>query len=432
MASNSIAGDKSGALLFDFSARYRFESWNGMNARYYGSDPGQAIGSPTDNLLYQRIIAGFTWIPSKQMTVSMHLQDSRAFGWTLRNNHYPDLFRIGGSTTEQAGYRMNPGEEFFEINDLFVEYRQLFSNITAKLGRQKIYFGDNHLFGPGDWGNTGRWTWDALRMTWQNGSHTVDLFGGGTKIHEPQNTTMPFTETEYWGGGAYGHIELHEILAIEPFYALKIQGSADYIRQQDIHRNWLGSRLFHVKNRGLIIDGTVAWQFGRQQGKNIQAWGLFAKIGYQFSDLWSNPIISIRESYASGGKKQDAVIRTFEPAFGASDKYYGWMNIVSWSNLDNREINLELFPVEGMWVEIKANRYLIPQPEDHAILGTLKLKEGEHHLGDEINIFFRWQQNTHWQWVGVVCFFRPGKVRNIGYKPAEPTSSMAIQIQYTL
>jgi hypothetical protein len=102
---------------------------------------------------------------------------------------------------------------------------------------------------------------------------------------------------------------------------------------------------------------------------------------------------------ATGDKSQDGVIRSFDPAYGASDKYYGWMNIVSWSNLDNRELNLELFPLEGIWVEIKANRYLIPEPAGTTLLGTLKLTEGERHFGDEYNIFARWQQDHYWQWV---------------------------------
>lgn len=57
---------------------------------------------------------------------------------------------------------MNPQEEFFEIYDLFIEYENLFKNITFKAGRQKIYFGENRIFDPGDWGNTRRWTWDEI------------------------------------------------------------------------------------------------------------------------------------------------------------------------------------------------------------------------------------------------------------------------------
>ena len=107
-----------------------------------------------------------------------------------------------------------------------------------------------------------------------------------------------------------------------------------------------------IPKNGIILDGTIAWQSGKQNGNYVNAWGLFAKAGYRFHDLWAKPVISIRESYATGEKKRDGTICTFEPAFGASDKYYGWMNVVSWPNLDNREINMELNPINEIWVEL--------------------------------------------------------------------------------
>jgi len=76
----ALAVNNDNSFRFDFSARYRFEAWNGMNARYYGNPETGAIGSPDDKLLYQRFITGFTWMPSKQVTIAAHLQDSRAFG----------------------------------------------------------------------------------------------------------------------------------------------------------------------------------------------------------------------------------------------------------------------------------------------------------------------------------------------------------------
>ena len=30
-----------------------------------------------------------------------------------------------------------------------------------RLARQQISYGDQRVFGPGQWGNTGRWCWDA-------------------------------------------------------------------------------------------------------------------------------------------------------------------------------------------------------------------------------------------------------------------------------
>ena len=73
-------------VKFDLSVRYRFELWNGMNAKNYGDDSPTAIGKLNDKILYQRVITGLTFNPSKKLTIAFHLQDSRAFGWSLRNS----------------------------------------------------------------------------------------------------------------------------------------------------------------------------------------------------------------------------------------------------------------------------------------------------------------------------------------------------------
>ena len=87
---------------------------------------------------------------------------------------------------------MNPNEEFFEIYDAYVEYDQLLKDLSVKLGRQKIFYGDSRIFGPGEWGNTGRWTWDALKVSYKKGENFIDVFAGGTKIHDPVKISIPF------------------------------------------------------------------------------------------------------------------------------------------------------------------------------------------------------------------------------------------------
>ena len=331
-------------VKFDLSVRYRFELWNGMNAKNYGDDSQTGVGKLNDKILYQRVITGLTLKPANKLTISFHLQDSRAFGWSLQNSQYPDLFRIHKSGTLTPYYTMNPNEEFFEIYDAYVEYDQLLKDISVKLGRQKIFYGDTRIFGPGEWGNTGRWTWDALKVSYKKGGNFIDVFAGGTKIHDPVKISIPFTSTEFWGGGMYAHIIIPGVMNIEPFYALKTEGSADYINTLEFSRNWTGIRIFNNDFHNFLMDLTAVKEFGDENGKVIEAYGWVLKAGYQFHEITAKPIISIRESYASGGEKAGAKIRTFEPAYGASDKYYGRMNITSWSNLDDREIVLELLP----------------------------------------------------------------------------------------
>jgi hypothetical protein len=145
-------------VKFDLSVRYRFELWNGMNAKNYGDDSPTGVGKLNDKILYQRLITGLTFKPTNKLTIAFHLQDSRAFCWSLRNSLYPDLFRIRKAGTQTPYYIMNPNEEFFEIYDAYVEYSKLLKDLSVKLGRQKIFYGDSRIFGPGEWGNTGRWT----------------------------------------------------------------------------------------------------------------------------------------------------------------------------------------------------------------------------------------------------------------------------------
>ncbi len=428
----SFAQQDSARFDVDLSVRYRFEAWDGMNARNYGDNSTAAIGDLNDNILYQRIIAGFTYRPTGRITIAAHLQDSRAFGWSLRNSRYPELFRVRAPGTEKPFYTMNPNESFFELFDAYIAYQVAFQRLDITFGRQKINYGDNRIFGPGDWGNTGRWTWDALKLSFRHGDHFVDVFGGGTKIHDPQEMSIPFSNTEYWGGGLYAHVHLPELVHVEPFYAYKSQGSAGYISTRSINRHWAGLRFYNNHLHSFTVDLTLAKQEGSEDGKSIDAYGIVGKLGYRFKSIWSQPVISIRETYASGGRKNETKIRTFEPAFGANDSYYGRMNIISWSNIDNRELLIEATPITGMHVELSYNRYFVPEPESATYAGTLRLEAGESHLGDELNIFVRYRVHANWQAVSAFGYFIPGRVEQINNRPAKPSTWFALQVLYEL
>ncbi len=417
---------------FDLSVRYRFESWNGLNAQNYGNDGHDAIGNLNDKIVLQRIIPGLTYT-RKKITAAIHIQDSRAFGWSLRQNKYPDLYKISGSGTESPYYTMNPQEEYFEIYDLYIEYKELLKNVSVKLGRQKISYGDYRIFSPASWGNTGRWTWDAIKISYKKGDNFIDLFGGGTKTNDPLKISIPFIQTEFWGGGLYAHAGLTDWLEAEPFFALKTGGSAYYINTQSISRNWIGLRLKSTKPQSLIYDLLYAHEFGNENGKRINAFGYAVKTAYRFSFLPAEPSVSLSYSYSSGGKDNDEVIHTFDPAFGARASFYGWMCIASWSNLSNPAMVLEFSPYRNkLWIEMKYNRFYIPEPDDCLILNTMKIMEGSHHLGDEADIYMRYQHNDRWQFIGILSRFNPGDLEQINYKAPEDSFWFGIQVLFTL
>ena len=427
-----IAQERGSGFTPDLSVRYRFERWNGMNARNYGDVSEGAIGDLDDSILFQRIIVGFVWEPFRDVTLSLHMQDSRAFGWSLSESRYPELFRISDKGTDGPYYTMNPNEAFFEIHDAYVAYGHSSGPFVMTLGRQKINYGDNRIFGPGEWGNTGRWTWDAIRASYRFDNHFLDIFAGGTKTHDPSRLSIPFTDTEFWGGGMYAHFDVPSFLHVEPFYAHKRQGSAPYIRELSINRHWLGMRLFNNYQSGMIVDATFAGQFGHEGGTKIQAYGVFAKLGYRFDMIWAKPVVSIKETFATGNRSDGDLISQFEPAFGASDRYYGRMNIVRWSNIDNREIMLELQPYKALRVELNMNWFFIPEPDGVQYLGTLRLNEGAHHLGNELNVFVQYQASRQWQLTGAFGRFIPGSVMAIDGNKAKPASWFAVQALFTI
>jgi len=417
---------------FDLSVRYRFELWDGMNAKNYGDDSEDAFGDLNDKILLQRIIPGITYSGSK-ISAAFHIQDSRAFGWSLQRKNYPDLYNICQDETMSPYYTMNPQEEYFEIYDLYFEYRELFKNVTVKVGRQKIFYGDYRIFEPSLWGNTGRWTWDAVKFSYKKGETCVDIFGGGTKIHNPLKTSIPFTNTEFWGGGLYSHFRLTEWLNAEPFYALKTQGSAKYIKNLQINRNWIGLRLASPEHQHLIYDLLYAYEFGSEDGKRIDAFGYIVKAGYRVASLPAHPTLNFRYNYASGGKESDNMIHTFDPAYGARAKFYGWMSIAHWSNISFPEFALELSPLrENMQIEIKYSRFRIPETEDCLMINTMKLKEGKNFLGDELDIFVRYQPSGRWQYTGIVGYFNPGDLENINSRPPKDALCLTFQVLFTL
>jgi hypothetical protein len=328
---------------------------------------------------------------------------------------------------------MNPQEEYFELYDMYFEYRELVKNLSVKIGRQKIYYGDFRIFEPSIWGNTGRWTWDAIKISYKKGENYIDVFGGGTKIHDPLKMSLPFTRTEFWGGGSYSHFSVTDWLDAEPFYALKTDGSADYIKTQSISRNWIGLRIVNPEQQNFLYDMIYAREFGKENGKRISAFGYNIKAGYRLTSLMVDPALTVQYTYASGDKKSDNVINAFDPAFGARCRFYGWMSIANWSNISYPEVVMELSsPGNMMSIEMKYNRFYVPEPQEYLLLNTMKLMDGKHHLGDEADIVIRYQPFNKWQFTGLCGYFNPGDLEMINFRDPEDAFWCAVQVLFTL
>ncbi len=116
----------------------------------------------------------------------------------------------------------NPYKDPMEIWDSYIELIEPANlPITIKAGRQRIYFGNNRIFGPGQWGNTGSWIWDAARANVKVPVGYLSAFYGRSEIHDPDDFSLNHRHG-YECLGFYGHIKMPDnLIFLEPFSMTK-------------------------------------------------------------------------------------------------------------------------------------------------------------------------------------------------------------------
>ena len=136
-----------GKLIFGTNVRFRYEFQNNFNQNFYGDNPKN--GSSNDGFLLGRFRAGFDYYPGENIHLALWMQDSEAWDNALSDSSF---------YIETFGIENNPNRDRWELGDAYLEVKKIFNlPVTFKGGRQKIAYGNNRVFGPGEWGNTGRW-----------------------------------------------------------------------------------------------------------------------------------------------------------------------------------------------------------------------------------------------------------------------------------
>lgn len=339
---------------------------------------------------------------------------------------------------------MNPQEEYFEVNDAYVEIKNLFTpGLTAKVGRQSIAYGDKRMFGPGEFGNTGRWRWDAVKLGYTWDKNFVDVWYGGTKVHDPEHSSFP-DEHEYNGLGIYSHFETTKTGAIEPFYARKTGtvdgygGNPSSLKGERDHR-WIGARIYDNDVYNFYYDVTYSKQSGSQSNLDVDAYGYAAMVGYHFKNLPMKPKFDYTRVYASGekGGTADGVQNQFDYGFGANDWVFGWMNLVSWQNIIDNELKLTLKPADNVKVQLDHHFYKLAESSQGMTtlgkIGSTGPSKGLYdEVGQESNLEVIYDYSKDIQFRAWYCYFQPGDVikADLTKGATNNASWMALQVLY--
>ncbi|MCF8143000.1 MAG: alginate export family protein [Deltaproteobacteria bacterium] len=378
--SDTLTGIRLGPGELDLggSLRYRYEYQNNFSVQKYGTNQ-------TDNVLLMRTRINVGYRLPQKARFFVQFQDARfALSDLKKDNFGPNC----------------PYWNELDLRQAFFEWREIGNSpLGFKVGRQAIQYGDNRIFGPGGWGNVGRYTWDGGKILVQTPAVDVDIFTAQRILY--QKDEFDDDHFPYKVYAAYGQIKSIPKNKLDLFYVVKWDSDETTKGKTGVGELLVQTVGFYGKGKWNRFDyaSTFAYQFGDYGKDNINAFGLNAEVGYTPIDFWT-PRFAVSLSYASGDKDpNDGTYGTFDGVFGAIDMYYGRMNLFSWMNLMDIQVGVSVKPVEKMKISLDYHNFSLAQKKDAWYYCTGKKMRWDptgasgSDLGNEIDLV--WQYQIH-------------------------------------
>ena len=301
-----------------------------------------------------------------------------------------------------------------------------------RIGRQQISYGDQRVFGPGNWGNTGRFAWDAAMMKVETERFASDFWVGKYLLYKSSvwpdravNNFLTFVN--------YTQVKRLPV-RLDLFYVLKHDSSGQVVGELGT-----GNLLSHTV--GLQIEGrpftksldasaTVAAQFGRYARDTVRAYGASGKAGFTLPTGWK-PRLGGQYTWGSGDSNPT------DGVYGGRDIFfYGYLNLFFWANLRDAEIDLSVTPHRGLTGFVEFHHFALDRPTDAWYTTGLKPYRRDptgrsgSGLGEELDLRVVWSVSTHLELMAGFGRFLPGAfVSNTG--PASSANWACAQAAYS-
>ncbi len=411
--SNALKNIPIGPFRLDIggSVRLRYEYQNDFNQQRYADE---RRGFSRDGFLLQRTRLDFNLRFAEQARLYVELQDARVYGSDFRTDDFD--WRL-----YSCPYR-NP----LDLRQAYLEWLHIGGTpFGFKIGRQAIFYADNRIWGPGEWGNAGRYTWDAVKLIADTPLAEVHGILANRIRYDPHSFDEHDSSLD-----AYG---IYAMLKGLPF-RLDLFWLRKRTRPNQLY-NAKGDRLdLDTGTVGFYVDGklgkrwdyggTLAHTFGDRKvlsaaGKvksddGVRAWGANARLGYTFDLPWQ-PRIGLEYSYGSGdARPNDGRYGAFDGAFGAIDAYYGRMNFLSWMNMHDYQLSLSARPVKKLKVSLDYHIFRLDKARDawYWCSGRPARQDATgkagRDLAQEIDLIVNYKYSRHWEFMAGYCHFFPG------------------------
>lgn len=387
--------------LFTISGTYRLrgEITDNFNISSYGT-------SKKDSFLLSQLRFDIDLKLAKNLKIHTQIQDAE-----ILNSPIKDEFFKG---------KNNPFHDPFDINELYLEYWP-FDNLGIKLGRQCLLFGGRRIFGPGDWGNTGRYRWDAIRLIYKSDIFESNLITGRYILHDPK--VWPNKQINDVTTFAFYNTIKKLPFPFDLFYVLKYDNRGITKGEKGI-----GDMISH--NIGFRLDGksgqwnyeiTFVKEFGKWATDKIDAYGGVFALGYTFDSEWK-PQIILQYIIGSGDKDpKDGKHNTFSAVYsGADTVFYGWMNLFFWQNLREHRVDFIINPSKTLTLRSEYHYFMLDRAKDGWYFpGNIQRRDktglSGRELGHEVDLILNKKFSKSFDILLGYSFFVPGKfIKNTG------------------
>jgi hypothetical protein len=410
---------EAGPVVFDFTgqARARYENYDGFTLKGYA--PGK-----NDEILLERVRLELSTEIFGAPKIFLQLQDAHPFLTKLEDSEYPES---------------SPIEDTLDIRQLYFEWAEIGrSPLGVKAGRQQIAYGDQRVFGPGNWGNTGRYAWDAAMIKIKSDELWADAWIGKYLQYKsdkwPDRSLEDFITFVTYGGWK------KKDFRFDIFYVLK-NDTSGMIKGESGEGDLLSHTAgFQTEVRALeMINalGTFIFQTGRYGEDRLRAFGANAKAGITAPFAWK-PRLGGQFTWGSGDSDPDDGIHgTFDGVYGGRDIFfYGYLNLFFWANIRDYEIDFSVKPIETFSLFIEYHYFTLDQKRDAWYSTGLKPVRRDNtgqsgsELGHEIDFRFSFAPFECVEFMSGYGRFFPGEfIRNTG--PAEKADWYFLQCVYS-
>jgi len=351
--SDALKGIPLGPLQLDIggSVRLRYERRNDFSQQRYADRRTDDLHS--DGFLLQRTRLELAVRFAEEARLFVQLQDARAHGSDFTEDDFPAVIH--------SCPFWNP----LDLRQAYLEMLHIGGTpFGLKVGRQAIFYGDNRIWGPGEWGNVGRYTWDAVKLIADTPAAEIHGIFANRVRNDPDSFDEHNRRLDAFGVYAMVkrlpfHLDLFWVgKRTRPEVVVTAKGAT-----ADIDTHTCG---FYIDGKLGRWDygGTLAHTRGERDGLDVDAWGANARLGYTFPHPWQ-PRVGVEFSYASGDDDpDDGRWETFDGVFGAIDRVYGRINFFSWMNLEDYQLSFSCKPLKRTKVSIDYHCFRLAEARD--------------------------------------------------------------------